>query len=117
MAGKNSVARIGGARATNGTVAGFNTSNLPAFADVANSGKFDVSDYVQVVVAPASIDRRAIFQEDDTDVVTNIQGDSSFLILAGESWPFDCIGDNKFFYIAGATTLTDGIRLIFFDET
>lgn len=116
MAGANSKARVGGARSTNGKIAGFVLDDCPVKA---SAYELDVSDYTQVYVLAESIDRRLIFQANDTNIATNLAGATSLLLKSGESIPLDVSGMTNNLYIAtdSASLTSNAIRLVLFDES
>lgn len=127
MGGEQSVARRGGARSTNGYVAGFLTTSCPAVANVGSDdgsegelGRIDVRDYTQVHISSETYDRRVIFQDSNSNIAANIIGSSSRLFKSGEEIILDVCGQQeRYLYIATteSSNQADGIRATFYDES
>lgn len=114
--GASNVSKNGGAKATNGRVVKFSTGDCPTKA---SPTEIDVTSYVQLYILPESVQRRFIFQDDDTNISTNIVGANSLLLNANEALPLDVAGLTNNLYVSvedGGSAETDGLRIVYIDE-
>lgn len=122
----NKKAKTGGVVETVGFVQAFKTIDCPTTANVGGDisdsdekqGRIDVSECVKIHISSESFERRVIFADDETDLSTNIVGESSRLYKANEEIILDVAAQpEKYLYVSTteSSNQTDGIRATLYD--